>query len=96
MVVTVLEAQVTSANVMILQETYQQAVQNLDKGIIQTFLLNNTKDPATWQIVTIWENRMVLDAMRQSGDTPRGVLIFKAAGVVPTLSVYDVVVNGMR
>jgi len=66
------------------------------KGIIETFLLNNPKDPFKWQIVTIWENRTVMDGMLQFGDTPKGVLIFNATGVETTLAVFDVIANGMR
>lgn len=94
MVITVLEAHVAADQTAVLQETYQHAVAHLDAGIVQTQLLRSTKDPSLWQIVTTWESRAALDAMRQSGETPRGVLIFRAANAEPVLSVYDVVAQG--
>lgn len=90
MVITILEAQVAPEKASILEATYQQALEHLDAGIVQTLLLQSTKDPTLWQIVTRWESRAALDAMRQSGETPRGVLIFRAAGAEPRLSVFRV------
>jgi hypothetical protein len=43
-----------------------------------------------WQIITVWKDKEALDKMRQSGQTPRGVLIFKEANATPTLSIASV------
>jgi hypothetical protein len=94
MVITILEAAVEPANVDVLQVTYQNAVEHLDEGIVQTLLLHSLKDIKIWQIVTIWENRQALEKMRQSGITPRGILIFRAANAEPTLTIFDVVSQG--
>jgi heme-degrading monooxygenase HmoA len=90
MVITILEAQVTPDKASVLEATYKQAIEQLDPGIIQTFLLRSSKEPGLWQIVTVWENREVLETMRQSGATPRGVLIFRTVNAEPTLSVFEV------
>jgi heme-degrading monooxygenase HmoA len=90
MVITVLEAQVAAGQADLLQSSYEQAVKHLDAGIVQTYLLHGVQDAERWQIVTVWENRAVLDAMRQSGEVPRGVQIFRAAGAEPVLSMFDV------
>jgi heme-degrading monooxygenase HmoA len=93
MVITVLEAQVAPEKAALLESTYTQAIENLDPGIVQTFLLRSSKEPGLWQILTVWESREVLDAMRQSGETPRGVLIFRAVEAEPALSVFTVVAH---
>lgn len=90
MVITVLEARVSAEKAALLQETFQSAVGRLDAGIVQTFLLHGLRDADLWQIVTVWESRAALDAMRQSGETPRGVLIFRAAGAEPALTLFEV------
>jgi heme-degrading monooxygenase HmoA len=90
MVITNLQAEVAPDKVTILESTYKQAIEHLDTGIIQTYLLQSLRDAAVWQIVTVWESREVLEAMRQTGETPRGVLIFRAAGAEPTLSIFSV------
>lgn len=94
MVITILEAQVAAGQADALQADYQQAVGQLDPGIVETFLLRGAKDPDRWQIVTLWESRAALDTMRASGETPRGVQIFRAAGAEPVLSVFAVAGHG--
>lgn len=90
MVMTVLEAQVAPEQWATLEKTYSDAVKTLDPGLVQTFLMHNLKSPNTWQIASLWESREALDAMRNSGQTPRGVLIFRAAGADPALSLFAV------
>ncbi len=96
MVITVLEAKVAPEKVSLLEATYQQAVEHLDAGIFQTCLVQDSKDPAVWQIITHWESREALDRMRQTGEIPRGVLIFGAAGAEPRLSVFKVAAHAMK
>ena len=93
MVMTILEAQVNPEKASLLETTYQQAIEHLDVGIVQTFLLQSSKTAGLWQIVTLWESREALETMRQSGETPRGVLIFRAAEAEPTLSIFGVVAH---
>jgi quinol monooxygenase YgiN len=95
MVITILEAQVAAEKATLLEQAFNQGIQRLDAGIAQTFLLRSSKDPGLWRIVTVWQSRDALDAMRRTGDTPRGVLMFQAAGAEPTLSVFDVVAHGV-
>jgi len=90
MVITILQAQVAPDQWKTLERVYQQAITELDRGIEQTFLLHGFADATLWQIVTVWQSREALDEMRRSGETPRGVLMFRAAGAEPVLSVFDV------
>ncbi len=90
MVITKLEAHVAPEKWQALEQAYKEAIAHLEPGIVETFLLHGLKEPAVWQIVTVWESRAALDEMRNSGQTPRGVLIFRAAGAEPTLSIFDV------
>ncbi len=95
MVITILEAQVAPEKANLLEEAYQQGVGNLDAGIIETFLLRSSRDASQWRIVTVWQSREALDAMRRSGDTPRGVLMFRAAAAEPVLAVFEVMGHGV-
>ena len=90
MVITILQARVEPEKAAILQGEYNKAVGELDEGITQTFLLRDARDPDVWQIMTFWESREALDKMRNSGQTPRGVLMFHTAGATPTLSILTV------
>jgi hypothetical protein len=53
-------------------------------------LVQDINDRMLWRIETLWESREALAAMRGMG-TPRGVLIFRAAGAEPVPAVLDVV-----
>jgi hypothetical protein len=91
MVVTVLEARVPQAREAELQAAYRTAAQDpLPPGLVRSALLRAAIDPTLWRIETLWQSREALEAMRGSG-TPRGVLIFRAAGAEPILSVLEVV-----
>src|SRR5512139_1643615 len=90
MVMTVLEASVDSQNWAALESEFTSAVRELDDGIVQTFLVQGKKDRNLWSIITLWESQAALDLMRASGETPRGVVILRAAGAEPALTVFDV------
>lgn len=91
MVMTILEAQVSIENWAALKQAYQEASRHQDAGLMQSFLIQSTKSLDLWRILTVWESREALDAMRQSGETPRGVLIFRDAHAEPMLAVFEVV-----
>jgi heme-degrading monooxygenase HmoA len=92
MVITTLDAQVPPEKWAALEQAYKQSVSGeIDSGLVETFLLHNLREPNQWRIATVWASREALDAMRSSGQTPRGVLIFRAAGAEPTLSISEVV-----
>ncbi len=91
MVITILEANVSQGQWPVLEREYRAEIGgSLDAGLVQTFLLHGLADPTLWRIVTVWESREALDKMRASGETPRGVVIFQAAGAKPSLSIWDV------
>ncbi len=95
MVMTILEARVAPEKFAALENAYREGIQKLDPGIVQTFLIHSIQDSALWRIITIWASRAALDAMRQSGETPRGVLMFRAAGAEPTLTLFDVAADAV-
>jgi hypothetical protein len=90
MVITVLEARVSKEYWRVLQEAYHNATQNRDAGLEQSFLIHSKKELDFWRILTVWKDQEALDAMRNSGEIPRGVLIFREAKAEPTLSIFDV------
>ncbi len=95
MVITILEAHVAPEKASRLEEAFKQGIEQLDAGITQTFLLHGLRDASLWQIVTVWQSRAALDEMRRTTETPRGVVMFRAADAEPTLSVFEVVAHGV-
>lgn len=90
MLMTILEAKVDPDQASLLEQTFRQGIEHLDAGIVQTFLLRGAGGSDLWRILTVWESREALDTMRASGETPRGVLMFRAADAEPALSVFEV------
>lgn len=89
-VLTVLEAQVPDARQDDLRKAYRSAAHDaFPPGLVRSTLSQATDDRTRWRIETLWESREALAAMRGTG-TPRGILIFRAAGAEPTLTVLEV------
>jgi hypothetical protein len=95
MVITILEAQVAPDKAAVREAAYKEGIERLDAGITQTCLVRSSKDSSVWRIITVWESHDALEQMRRSGETPRGVVMFHAADVEPTLSVCNVVAHAV-
>ena len=94
MVMTVLEAHVTEDQWLNLAETYRQGNAHMPPQMLQTFLAQSSADPTLWRGISIWRSREALSEYRRSVETPEGVLMFRAAGAEPTLSIFDVAIAG--
>lgn len=90
-VLTVLEGKVVPEREAALKAAYRAAAEGpFPPGLLRSSLLRATADPGAWRITTLWDSAEALHAMRAMG-TPRGLLIFRAAGAEPTLSILEVV-----
>jgi quinol monooxygenase YgiN len=89
MVLTILEATVAPERAADLRAAFRNAGTEVPAGLVRSHLVSSAADPTRWRIETLWASRDALTAMRQAG-TPAGVLMFRAAGAEPSLSVYDV------
>jgi heme-degrading monooxygenase HmoA len=89
MVLTILEAVVSPDRAADLESAFRAAAGEIPPGFIRSHLIASAADPTRWRIETLWISRDALAAMRQSG-TPAGVLMFRAAGAEPSLSIYEV------
>ena len=94
MVMTVLRAHVDPDRAAELERAYREAVAELPPAIAETFLVRDARSASTFEIVTVWNSRADLEAMRTSGATPRGVEIFQSVGAGPDLTILDVVAHG--
>jgi hypothetical protein len=87
MVLTVLEARVPPDRVPDLLRAFEETrMSALPPFIVRSFLVRSDRDLDVWRIMTVFRSREELDAMRTSGQTPRGVEMFRAAGAEPTFS----------
>lgn len=90
MVITILESHIKAENWAAFQNDYKNRTAQLPPQMLQTFLLQDTADETLWRIVSVWKSRAALEEMRNSGETPAGVLMFRAAGAEPKLSIFNV------
>jgi hypothetical protein len=90
MVVTILEAHVDAGYWDTLKADYQSRIVQLPPQMVQTFLLQDAADQSLWRILSVWKSREALDEMRNSGETPEGVVMFRHVGAEPTLSIFTV------
>lgn len=91
MVMTVLEADMSADNGRMLEEAYRRAIQDLESGMLQTFLLRESGEGSRWRIETLWESREALIAMRTAKPTPTGIQLFREAEAEPNVVIFEVV-----
>lgn len=91
MVMTVLEAHVAPERWDDLRTAIRRGLGELPPQMVEMFFVQSTADPTLWRGISVWKSREALDEMRRSVATPGGVLIFRAAGAEPVLTVYSVV-----
>ncbi len=90
MVITILEAHVSAERWSDFQEDFRQRSTDLPPQMVRTYLLQDARDQTRWEIVSVWKSREALDEMRNSGETPAGVLMFRRVGAEPQLSIFSV------
>lgn len=96
MVLTILTAKVKENSWELLQKTYYDTIRNgVPKEIKLTCLVQEKSNKSIWKILTFWESQAALDTMRESGETPTGVVIFGGVGAKPTLEIFDVSTNSL-
>ncbi len=88
-IVTILEANISQENWETLQKAYRELGEESKMRPTQSFLVQNKETPTLWRIMSIWEDMESLQKLRQSVETPAGILIFRAAGAEPKLEVFE-------
>jgi quinol monooxygenase YgiN len=90
MIMVVWEAQIPQDRWATFEQAYASGQSQRPAAIRAGFLLQDTADPTRWRLAGMWESREAFDAFRQSGATPPALLMFRAAGVEPTMILFDV------
>jgi len=88
MFVTIVEGAVEAGREGDLRSAWDTATAVLPAGLIESTLLRT--DDGTWRIVTVWESREVVIALRASGEPPAAIAMFQAAGAAPSASLWTV------
>ena len=90
-VISILEAaDVPQDKWVTLQGAYVELASASEMRPSQSFLVQSKDNPNLWRIISVWESMEEIQKMRASGETPTGILIFRKAGVEPSLSLFEV------
>jgi quinol monooxygenase YgiN len=93
MVITILEAHVDADRWSAFAQDFKERSAELPPQMVQTFLMQDIADKTLWRILSVWKSREALEEMRNSGETPTGVIMFRSAGAEPKLSIFNVPVS---
>jgi heme-degrading monooxygenase HmoA len=86
MFVTIVEGAVEAVREGDLRSAWKDKTAILPAGFIESSLLR--AETGTWRIVTVWESKEAVMAMRASGEPPAALLMFEQAGSKPSVSMW--------
>jgi len=89
MFVTIVEAMVDPGGEADLRAAWGEVTGGaLPAGFIESSLLRS--EEGNWRIVTVWESKEAVLAMRAKGEPPAALVMFERAGAHPTVSMSTV------
>ena len=90
MFVTIVEGAVAPGREGELRAAWDGKSDVLPEGLIESSLLRAEGEDGRWRIVTVWESKDAVLAMRASGEPPAAPAMFEQAGAAPSLSLWTV------
>jgi heme-degrading monooxygenase HmoA len=87
MFVTIVEGAVGAAREEDLRAAWDELAVDPPAGFIESSLLRS--EDGTWRIVSVWESKDAVMAMRASGEPP-ALTMFHRAGSTPSVSMWQV------
>ncbi|MDD5172387.1 MAG: hypothetical protein PHF60_05120, partial [Candidatus ainarchaeum sp.] len=84
MVISILEAEMPTDKAAKLETNFAEGIKALEPGVSEMFFIKNG---GKCKIIILWESKEALFAMKCKG-TPQAVLMFRYAGVEPSLLAY--------
>ena len=89
MFVTIVEAHVEAEREADLRTAWEEVTAAaLPAGFIESSLIRS--EEGTWRIVTVWDSKDAVMAMRASGERPAALVMFERAGATPFVSTWSV------
>ena len=90
MLVTILEGRVTSERWNTLSDMYRKGIKQLPMALLQTFLIQDTKDTTIWRIISEWRSKEEYENLRESEELDSVCLeMFRKIGVEPTRRIFE-------
>ncbi len=91
MVITMLEGALSSEQAEVVKQEFDR-IGEPPPAIVSSYFAHD-EGTSTARLVTVWSSKEALDEYRASVEAPGGVLMFKAAGVDPMLSIFEVLAH---
>ena len=91
MIMTSLEAHVEPAKQDLLKQAFKKELASRLPGATEGVLTQSSSDPTLWRLNGFWESLEVFENYRRSVGVAAGILIFRAAGAEPSMSIFEVV-----
>jgi quinol monooxygenase YgiN len=93
-VLTIITATVTKDQWDLLKEKYEAVdKKDLPSSLLNSYLIQDSKEPEIWRIVTVWENLEAMSQYRQSVETPAWILVFQAVNADPELTINEIILS---
>jgi hypothetical protein len=90
MMMTVVEGRVPAERWADLEQSFSRIATKMPATLVHTFLTQESGDSTFWRLIGMWQSRADFDEYRASVETPSGLLVFREAGVEPTLKLFEV------
>lgn len=89
MFVTSVEGKVEAAREGDLRSAWEETIAGaLPAGLVESSLLR--AEDGIWRIITVWESKEAVMAMRASDETPAALVMFERAGSKPSVTMWSV------
>ena len=95
MIMTILEGRVRAARWGELEIAYKRGLKTIPVHLIQTFLIQDTKDRELWRIITLWKSEEAYRLSREKGIHSTCEDMFRQVDVEPTRRVFIPVAHHM-
>lgn len=95
--ITILEGVVSGERWHMLEDTYRKAIHKIPQDLIQSFLVQDVKDPNLWRIISVWRSKADYEKnIESTGLYSTCVDVFRGVGVEPTRRKFEVVAKHMH
>ena len=92
MIITTLDSTVSADKWDELRAGFKKMVATAPSQIIQSMLIQNSHEPTSWKVITIWKSKEEFIEYRKSVQipVPEGVALFRSIGAEPVPALFSV------
>lgn len=96
MIITILEANVTSERWEVIEQAFRTGIRHIPTQLLQTFLIQDTQRPNLWRIITVWQSKEAYEEVKGAAIISACTEMFRSAGVEPTRRIFKIHAHHMQ